>query len=56
MVYTGYICKHFNTESRCVVKEVQQFNEQYLYRKDESLVTVLPLIQALEGKTGEESM
>ena len=56
MVYTGYICKHFNTESRCVAEEVKKFDERYVYRKDESLVTVLPLIQALEGKTGEGRM
>ena len=50
MVYTDYACKHFNTESRCVTKAVKQFHEQYVYRKDDSVIAVLPLIQALEGK------
>ena len=49
-IHTGYACKHFNTESRRVTKAVKQFHEEYVYRKDDSVIAVIPLIQAMEGK------
>ena len=34
-----------------VTAAVKQLHEQYVYSKDECLLNVLPLIQALQGKS-----
>ena len=47
--------KHFNAESRSVTKAVKQFHQQYVYRKNDSVIAVLPLIEALERKQDKKT-